>query len=57
MTIKYKKVNYNGVFDSILKTDDSNSSIYLSIPPDPENIDYQDYLAWVADGNTPEEAD
>lgn len=23
------------------------------IPADPENVDYQEYLAWVADGNTP----
>ena len=27
------------------------------IPFDEENIDYQDYLAWVADGNTAEAAD
>jgi len=57
MTIKYKKMNYNGVFDSILKTDDANSSIYLSIPVEPANTDYQEYLAWVADGNTAEAAD
>jgi len=24
---------------------------------DPENINYQKYLEWVAEGNTPEEAD
>jgi hypothetical protein len=57
MTIKYKKMNYNGVFDSILKTDDANSSIYLSIPLEPANTDYKEYLAWVADGNTAEAAD
>ena len=57
MTIKYKKMNYNGSFDSILKTDDANSSIYLSIPLEPTNTDYQEYLAWVADGNTAEAAD
>ena len=27
------------------------------VPFNDEKADYQDYLAWVAEGNTPEEAD
>ena len=29
----------------------------ISIPMNPDNSDYQAYLKWVADGNTPEEAE
>ena len=42
----------------------NNSGIFLSkdgktysIPLNSENTDYQDYLAWVAEGNTAEAAD
>ena len=43
----------NGV---LLKSDDSDSS-GLGIPFDPSNTDYQEYLAWVEEGNTADPAD
>jgi len=37
--------------DCILRLEDN-----AYIPPDPDNIDYKEYLAWVDEGNTPEPA-
>ena len=61
MTYTYKLIN-----DPILVklgASDTESSVILRkednafIPKDPENRDSQEYLTWVADGNTPEAAD
>ena len=40
--------------DCIQKTVDG---IKYYIPFDPDNTDYQEYLAWVDEGNTPDSAD
>lgn len=37
---------------NIIRTADS-----AIIPPNPDNTDYRDYLAWLAEGNTPDPAD
>jgi hypothetical protein len=49
--ITYKLQSKNGVTTNILRSDG------WSIPFDPANTDYQEYLKWVAEGNTPLPAD
>jgi hypothetical protein len=46
----YKIINAND--KSVKRTTDG-----ACIPFDPANTDYQEYLKWVAEGNTPEPAD
>ena len=40
------------IYQNVLKKSEG-----ISIPFDPDNRHYQEYLAWVAEGNTPEPAD
>ena len=57
MTLSYKQLkDFNGNVrtDAILKTSETDD---VFIPFDEANTDYQEYLAWVAEGNTAEAAD
>jgi len=51
---KLKNDPITGELNCILKVEGSTN---LSIPIAEGNTDYQEYLAWVTEGNTPEEAD
>ena len=48
----YKLRNLSLSGQDVLRTADG-----ASIPFDPDNTDYQAYLAWLAEGNTPLPAD
>ena len=54
MTYTYKNVKDidGSIGNYILRKEDN-----AFIPFDPDNRDYQEYLAWVAEGNTAEAAD
>lgn len=54
----YKLYNqtYMGMATQIIIRTDSPES-YTSIPMNPDNTDYQEYLKWLSEGNTPLLAD
>ena len=54
---KYKLFELNGQLGCIKRLNDAGDEYNTSIPINEENIDYQEYLAWVEEGNTPEPAD
>ncbi len=47
----YKKIVFEGKECAVFRNDGTN------FPLDPANTDYQQYLAWCAEGNTPEPAE
>jgi len=49
--MKYKLLKIGSIENVTLTSEDGSST--LAIPFDPANTDYQAYLVWLAEGNTP----
>ena len=56
MTYKLIKNIFTNQVDQVKLTSDSTNKVKI-IPFAPGNTDYQEYLEWVAEGNTAEAAD
>ena len=55
MKYNLHKCPLSGTVTSVMRTDEDGK--IWGIPSDPDNTDYQAYLAWVAEGNQPQEAE
>jgi len=53
--MKYKLLQIGSVKNVILTSEDGSSNLF--IPFSEDNTDYQAYLKWLAEGNTPLPAD
>ena len=53
----YKLFTFLGAAESQLVNKTNNDGSVTTIPFDPANTDYQEYLKWLDEGNTPEPAD
>jgi len=49
--MNYKLLKIGNIENVTLTSEDGSST--LAIPFDPANTDYQAYLVWLAEGNTP----
>ena len=55
---KLGKNIFTGQVDQVKTQDSATMPFNLKVIPfDPDNTDYQEYLKWVAEGNTSEAAD